>query len=356
MKIKIIIPILLLLAMPVSAQCLMQPNLNCYRSGDKLYKQQIEYKESGRSGADVLWDISKMDIVNKKYRLSYSEMPSSPNIVAGTEHDTRYYYEQSKDSIVLTGYENNMTKISYDSPELLLKFPMRYGSSVSGEIHGKGKYCERYTVNTSGTYKTVADAYGMLILPEGDTLRNVLRLHTVKHQYEKIDSMDNNGDIVTSDTYRWYAAGYRYPIFETVRTAKGQSSNAKDAYTTAYYCSPSGQVSLDLDDDNISLRERLSQVGSVDGGKSGDNVGFKYNISNVSDGTKVNFDYYLSRESTVEYGLYTAGGITIYHHIHGTEGAGEYNCSIDMDSCQRGIYVFHIDVNGKKYIERIVKK
>jgi hypothetical protein len=32
-----------------------------------------------------------------------------------------------------------------------------------------------------GTYKTKADAAGKIVLPQGDTLRNVLRLHTERY-------------------------------------------------------------------------------------------------------------------------------------------------------------------------------
>ena len=32
-----------------------------------------------------------------------------------------------------------------------------------------------------GTYKTKVDALGKLVLPQGDTLRNVIRLHTERY-------------------------------------------------------------------------------------------------------------------------------------------------------------------------------
>lgn len=84
-----------------------------------------------------------------------------------------------------------------------------------------------------GTYKTKADALGKLVLPQGDTLRNVIRLHTERHvgtiivpidtmQYRipafTVDSIVRHlapdTAKVREDEYRWYAEGYRYPILE----------------------------------------------------------------------------------------------------------------------------------------------
>ena len=35
------------------------------RAGDVISKQQVEYKDPGRSGKDVLWDFSQLDPVNR---------------------------------------------------------------------------------------------------------------------------------------------------------------------------------------------------------------------------------------------------------------------------------------------------
>lgn len=84
-----------------------------------------------------------------------------------------------------------------------------------------------------GAYMTKADSVGKLILPKGDTLRSVMRLHTERYVSAvyadkdtlrkkvptfTVDSivrhMAADSLMVREDLYRWYAAGYRYPILE----------------------------------------------------------------------------------------------------------------------------------------------
>jgi len=42
------------------------------RAGDKLVKYQVEYKDPGPSGENVLWDFSKLKTVNENYTVTYS--------------------------------------------------------------------------------------------------------------------------------------------------------------------------------------------------------------------------------------------------------------------------------------------
>ena len=67
-----------------------------------------------------------------------------------------------------------------------------------------------------------ADAEGKIINCEGDTLNNVIRVHTTR--LNSI-SMHTLSDTLLADTshikleieerYEWYVKGYRYPMYET---------------------------------------------------------------------------------------------------------------------------------------------
>lgn len=91
------------------AQEAIQKVTNMPRSSDILVKQQVVYMNPGKSGKDILWDFSGLRFINQSYSVCYNSFPNNPQIIAGTEHQTRYYYVLSNDSLLVTGYENPTT-------------------------------------------------------------------------------------------------------------------------------------------------------------------------------------------------------------------------------------------------------
>jgi hypothetical protein len=43
---------------------------NCIRSGDETVKEQVEFKDPGRSGENVIWNFSELKAINSEYKLS----------------------------------------------------------------------------------------------------------------------------------------------------------------------------------------------------------------------------------------------------------------------------------------------
>ena len=67
------------------------------------------------------------------------------------------------------------------------------------------------------------------------------------------------------DTYKWYAAGYRYPIFETVTTGNLRDNGKLPYFSTAFYYPPTDHEYLDNDEENKKIQERLrSEVSNND--------------------------------------------------------------------------------------------
>lgn len=113
--------ILLLPACIVSAQ--IDIRYNSPRPGDELIKQQVEYKDPGRDGANVIWDFGKLESINDEYSLVYSEpylidksqyimgrdtIPSKEikqgELLIGTEHNTMYYYRIKDNALWILGH------------------------------------------------------------------------------------------------------------------------------------------------------------------------------------------------------------------------------------------------------------
>ncbi len=116
---------------------------NSLRPGDRLTEQRIVFQDLGRSGENVLWNLGEVEVEDGRYKLRYSAVRDSLHEwIAGTEHRTMYYYDQSAgDGIRIAGLENHTTFIHYDEQEMWLPLPLQYGDSVSGIFTGRCSYC-----------------------------------------------------------------------------------------------------------------------------------------------------------------------------------------------------------------------
>jgi len=360
---------MLMPALICKSQNNIQKSLNMFRDGDIIIKQQIIYKNTEQKGPDVIWNMGGIDVINKSYRLKYSTVPGFANRMAGTEHSTRYYYDMCHDTLFAGGFENNTTKIDYDIKEKHFLFPVKYGNSYSGLFHGTGTYCDKIALRCFGRYKVEADAYGKLVLPEGDTLHDVTRLHTERFvssihypadSLKSISSVSFTADsikrhietepyLLKNDIYKWYAKGYRYPVLETfITTAYG---NEGKPYVMSFYYPPSAQQQLDYDTDNDDIRRSAPKTNK-------DNIvqnGFIYNLHRTGT-TSVRLEYTLPSSSDVYYGIYTTDGKSVYRSVPGRQNGGIHCEEIDLSRCQDGVYILEIYMGSNHYTEKIILK
>jgi hypothetical protein len=402
MKLKILFFIFLAGNFPLffllHAQEILSVETNMFRANDTIVKQQVEYKNPGKTGENVFWNFGKLKPVDEKYTVSYSLVSDTTAAIAGTEHQTRYYYELRNDSLLLCGYENPTTQVTYRMPEILLRFPMRYGNKTEGYYSGDGTYCDKLDVEAYGSSKSLADATGVLILPNGDTLRHVTRVRTIKLVSEKIlplspdrlsaknkklpfstDSiqrhLDTDSVVLMTDTYRWYAAGYRYPVFETVRTGNYRDKGKTTYFTTAFFYPPTKHSYVATDIKNKSVQDELRKADLAAAGNNGNNnasninatqqkeadnardeIEFTYNIYPNPVESQLSFEFFIDKDATVSYELYTITGSLIYQQRPRKLHSGAYDDQIDMSRLIRGTYILRMQVNEKVYSEKIIKK
>ncbi len=355
----------------------LESRLNLFRPGDEIQKQQVSYKDPGRSGENVLWDFSNLHAENKNYRLVYSGRPDS--IITGTEHRTMYYYSLSGDSLLLTGYENPTTLMQYQQPELLLRFPVHYGDSTYGHFQGTGQYSNRLQIQVMGTVRSIADAYGTLILPDKDTLRQVLRVKTIKWMAEdtrtfssrKIqdsllvsnDSIDfrlaNDPVIIGIETCRWYARGYRYPVFETVKSIFNRKDSEADNFHTAFFYPPQFHSYLEEDEENRALLENDSVGAGSSEPSHPDNPwqDLTYNAYPNPVQTNLNLEIYLPIPAqTVRVQLTDRQGRILKEDHWGAQPAGILSKQIFMAPYIRGEYILHIRLDESFMFSEIILK
>ncbi len=359
-KVKISI-LLSIFCLTISGQQINQPT-NLYRGGDVLEKKQVIVNGFSLNGSNGVWSMENADISKKTYQSEYT-----------TEHDTimmlergnRTYYNIESDAVRIIGSENAQEIVSYDMPETWLKFPMHKGDSISGYFNGTGKYCDHLFMRRFGTYMTKADAVGKLVLPGGDTLRNVIRLHTERYvasTYTPIDTIKTEVPVFTADSimthlisdtakvrediYRWYAEGYRYPILEATILHVVSTALSKEMY----FFPPEMQKQLVLDEDNKRIRQQIvdQQTSGYQREDDSNSLQSPISISDVTvhEQTAV-ATFQLTEDADVKGLICTISGMVIrqksQHFKAGT------NCQIDIDcnNLRKGEYVLYLNANGQ---------
>jgi hypothetical protein len=358
---------------------------NHYRPGDVLIKQQVEYISPGESGANRLWDFSKLKTVNDEYTLRYDMPPLEGDsiyilgdnryekadikdyeLIVGTEHNTMYYYRLTHDSLLQTGHENPSVKLAYTSPMVLMHFPLNYGQTTISNYQSEGLYSGTVDIHTQGTMTTTADTYGKMVLPSGDTLSPVLRVKTIQTIFDvptedsyTTEETDNAGKQL--ETCRWYSKGYRYPVFETVRNIN--LSDSTEIFKTAFFFPPQDHLYLDSDPDNQALLDELwketEETNPIDDPTAKtvaleDIMSCKLYPNPVE--SYLNLEYELKEDAKVSFELYSLDGMPVRKIAPKTKSKGIYNETLDCSSLYPKNYVLRITANGSFVNEIIIKK
>lgn len=356
------------------------------RGGDKVEWRQVTYKDFQSAGLGCIWDLSDMDTLDKNTVVEYLDGPNSTDQVIGLEHHTCYYYAPESQVVLLNGYENNLTKVVYDMPEIAFCQDMTMGYEKSGVFGGYSIYSENIFSRIYGTYDYRVDGKGSLRLPSGKVVRNVTRVHlskTISQKYQNnvkslkalrllVDSIaPYNADsivrhlamdscLVETNVYRWYAQGYRYPVYETMEShVKGNKSH----FTLAKYCSPESQELLN-DFENEKIRLALSKEQGEELGERSTELRTSSSFrKQLSDGTiceytlsidamgQVGLDLFCNKKVKASVGIYTVDGMVIGQHELGDLDAHQ-SCSLSLAANIRGVYVLALTVNGEVFSEK----
>ena len=143
------------------------------------------------SNANIrVWNLRDTNIRSQNTKIYFGEEDSvnSMPILIGK---TIYHIENiKKDTLQITCYENNLEKGTYTKPEIAMPFPFHYGDSICKYFHGIGTYCDKRRFYFFGKYSISADAEGILLLPNGEQLNNILQVHKRKQISTKWHSID----------------------------------------------------------------------------------------------------------------------------------------------------------------------
>lgn len=379
MKNYILLFLLLFTLMSASAQQL-STEYSLPRAKDVLNKIQLDYTTSGSNSTEVLWDFRTQKVNDDNYTVSYTGKIDS--ILCLSESRTQYKYRFSIDSLLFVGYENANARIENKLPAITLRYPFAYGDSVGSYFYGEGSYSHSLDISSYGFTSTIADGSGCLLLPGIDTLRQVLRIrqnqyigqnyHADKQSIPDIDSISSLPDTIQAWLQRnpatwhvvhcrWYAPGYRYPVFETFENSIYKCGSLYKHFNTAFYYPPTEQQYLEDDPENRAIRDRLAMVDEKvpEQGTKDSSLGSGLNHNNFLNYTltpekQLALHYQVNAPIQLEMILTTVSGIVLYHQPPHTIPNGAYTEQINLAGHEECEFVLSTIVNGQQKSQKII--
>lgn len=146
-------------------------------STDSLQKSRIRYFSPGKGGSNKVWDFSRK--LGSKGAEQVMFMKDSTGVVSVIEPGKIRYYRATPDTLVLVGSESTLEKRDYALSKTTRRLHLVYGDSIGKPFRCEGMYCGDHPFREVGTTTVKVDADGSIVLAENDTLRNVLRVHTI---------------------------------------------------------------------------------------------------------------------------------------------------------------------------------
>jgi hypothetical protein len=405
-------PILLfLLSLPVllPAQHKLEKATTLPRSGDAFVKTEMEYflTEAGESREKRAkkakqekksWNIrqleerkrttayklqiktgsesreSTVEETRPEYTVSHSEY--SGGRLLSRESNTLYLRRFSSDSLIEEGYETPRVRVRYHAKPLLMKFPMEPDDEYTTLFSGRGTKDDRIASVHLGALTATVDAFGELVLPRGDTLASVVRIHEQREEqiyYESLsgqfdieapvnrDSLEAGGEPderIRTDIYRWYEEGCRYPVFETVRSDRILTDNILPLREDSYLYLPYEQEFLEQDTANEKIRsdKRKKKTEKGKAKETGHKVRpIEYSLypNPVTEALHVKFATQKGAETIVS--LYELSGREVLRQVYPAEN-GYRNETWPMGAYPAGTYILRIACADEYVAQQIVKR
>ena len=371
---------------PATAQTLTSL-ANAPREGDRLELLPVAVPDVGEAGRDRLWDFSDLRLLDGKLKVEHLLRSDTTDTLMAIARRTRHYSVLRGDTLLSPGTENNLWLIRYTLPETLLRFPFAYGDSLAAPFLGTSQYCERTYHRTYGLSTIKADALGTLVTPDGDTLRHVLRVRTLRTEGARTLPVYTEPDMrrllatlppfiadsvharlaadtlpLTTVTYRFFAPGYRYPVLTVTTEGMGGESVSE-----ALYLSPEEQELLAYDPVNERLRDIVADM-DTGGGRMGNSGGSSrllaqgggfdplggndgsalssYSLTLDADGQSARLAFHLSKDASFSAGIHTGDGKTVWLLPERIYPAGGHSAAVDLSRCTRGVYVLTLRDDG----------
>jgi hypothetical protein len=206
----------------------------------------------GATGENITWDYSNLNILPDIYTDEYIDANSSPlhwhfpksniavrNFQLNGSKLEFYDIHTNPGSLIVFGFADS-TQIGLDLWEYLHPFntfnnSVTYRSMLIDSSLTQGFYQGIHTSSGAIRDTVLADGWGKIILPNGITYNNVLRVYTSVHGNDTLPG--NVLRFYYQKNYRWITTGFKFPVFEIsiyleYRQGQGASGEKQVLYTT----------------------------------------------------------------------------------------------------------------------------
>ena len=350
------------------SQTILSADVNIPKAGDIITMHKIISSDLGTDGTGNVWDLSKSKVLDEEITMDFLTSNDSTGRLIRLEPHSISQYSTEDDTLRLWGYEMPQAKVNFLKAVDEMRYPFAYGDSITGLMQGVGRYCERVPFRIYGEYKHKGDAIGTLILPEGDTISNVLCtcfeqvfVTDLMEEFCKLDTITPFSDETLTKKYlgatehsnitirKWYANGYRYPFLEAYYTGIRKEQPISSANALIYYCPLNGQKPMLADTETMTAKDIY---GEVEDSISCIALPYTYDIYQTNN-HQLHFMCQFSQKSDISYSVYTTDGVFLFRSgtVHCTEGG--YEDYIDIPPTQKRLLVFDLHVNDKHLTEKI---
>ena len=320
-------------------------------STDSLMKCRIRYFSPGKGGRNMVWDFSAK--LGSKGSSQVMFMKDSTGVVSVFEPGRILYYHTTPDTLILVGSESTLERREYALRKTTRRLHLVYGDSIGKPFRCEGMYCGDHPFREVGTTTVKVDADGSIVLAENDTLRNVLRVHTIDSYSICMDIDSAALDTarlaqVIDERYEWYLPESQYPFIEDVTSTSYYNMDAVG--TTKYaYCNLPEDVAARYITSNEG-NDADEQEGFTDEGLQTPDI-IHYSVE--TRGKTIHIAYDLDEDATITTIVASHTGM-LYSSRQWTQAAGQgYSVQIDCGGLRPGTYILYINVNGKVYSEKV---
>lgn len=342
---KIAIIALLLFSSATYAQNSLSTASNALRA-DSLQQENINFVEAGMSGEKVIWEaVEASEASHGKTLMQVYDIDGQ--MVLDDGHSLTSYLP-SADSMLISRIETPLYQMNYSEPIVAMTFPFLYGSSNTAPFRGTGDYEGKLALAEMGTNTVTADGYGSLILTEGDTLRNVIRVHTQRNADVTITGIVSDEDFGTlqkaTSIYEWYARGYRYPVLRTIEEQISKDGTLLRTVQNAYCITPEEQELLDdLVNEDIRMNDSIAYAASNP-------------VSNMhveTNGYSATLTYDLATDAHISMTLANTQGMVYWRYDAYETADEEHSHTILLSGLPHGQYIIHLNANGQNCSSKV---
>lgn len=333
--------------LPLSAQTVLTYSSHAMKVGDVVTLKEMNVTTAGEAGANQLWDFSSAE-VGQEYVLNYNEdnmiYQGRPVGVAFacTENEIRKpYFQLTATQKLYYGVDGENAQIKFAEPLVDMQYPFAYQDAFGGAMNGTYMTTNNgVTTTIEGKYNVSADAWGTIILPNGEIYENVLRVKSVRDYSHEISEIMYDISVIR---YTYYTADSRYAIAQvhdiTYTCNCGNGCTSKNI--TGYF---NPQVKREKVKENITEPVIANAEGI-------------YTVYPNPFEEEFTVNYNLNAASKVKITVYDLNGRALKTLVNSKQQQGNYSTTANFSTLKgASVVLLQIQINDEVYTEKLLKK